>query len=279
MITTAPSGLLDRVFDLYRRTASSRTALTLVAANAVPLVGVAFFGWSLWTLLVLYWVENGIVGFWTVPRILVAQGPLVRDEVLRRPRVLPIVASSVRTISSLGAAPRAFMSLFFLFHYGIFWIGHGFFVFLLPRFFGAASAAGPGIPVIGTPPGPFDDPTGGGSLGGGAISFDTLSGQSAFGEIVWSAVALGAVAMFLSHGWSFLANYIGRSEFRTTSASTAMSAPYGRVVVLHLTIIFGAMLIAAFGAPIGLLLVLVAGKTILDLALHLREHPASASPS
>jgi hypothetical protein len=106
----------------------------------------------------------------------------------------------------------------------------------------------------------------------------SFSGPSAFGEIVWSAVAFGAVALFLSHGWSFLANYIGRGEFRTTSPSSAMSAPYGRVIVLHLTIIFGAFLIAAFGAPIGALLVLVVAKTILDLSLHLREHPA-APPS
>jgi hypothetical protein len=272
MIATAPSGILDRLFDLYRRTASSRTALTLVAANAIPLIGVAFFGWSLWTLLVLYWVENGIVGFWTVPRILFAQGALVSPDLLRERRVAPDARAAIdRFSSSFGALPRVFMTVFFLFHYGIFWIGHGFFVFLIPRFLGAVPAADPGIPVVGTP-GTFEATGGLGSVAG-----QSFSGPSAFGEIVWSAVALGAVAMFLSHGWSFLANYVGRGEFRTTSASTAMSAPYGRVVVLHLTIIFGAILIAELGAPIGALLVLVAGKTILDLSLHLRDHPAAPS--
>src|SRR4051794_8906883 len=65
---------LTRAVDAYRRTASSRSAILLVVANLIPLVGVLFFGWSLWTILVLYWVENGIVGFWNIPRILLAQG-------------------------------------------------------------------------------------------------------------------------------------------------------------------------------------------------------------
>ena len=73
---------LGRALRLYRSTASTRSAVLLVAANLIPLVGVLFFGWSLWTILVLYWVENGIVGFWNVPRIMLAQGAAV-------PRVLP----------------------------------------------------------------------------------------------------------------------------------------------------------------------------------------------
>ena len=50
-----------------------------------------------------------------------------------------------------------------------------------------------------------------------------------------------------------------------------MAAAYGRVVALHLTIIFGTIAAAFLGAPIGALLVLVALKTALDLGLHLRD--------
>src|SRR5207247_7425498 len=64
---------LGRAFDLYRRTATSRSAIALLVANAIPLIGVLFFGWSLLTILVLFWIENGIVGFWNVPRILLAR--------------------------------------------------------------------------------------------------------------------------------------------------------------------------------------------------------------
>jgi hypothetical protein len=57
-----------------------------------------------------------------------------------------------------------------------------------------------------------------------------------------------------------------------------MGAPYARVVVLHVTIIFGAFVVAFLGSPIGALLVLVVLKAAFDLGLHLREHRAAAPP-
>jgi hypothetical protein len=62
-----------RAVGAYRRTATSRSAVVLLVANLIPLVGVLFFGWSLLTILVLYWLENGIVGLWNLPRILLAR--------------------------------------------------------------------------------------------------------------------------------------------------------------------------------------------------------------
>jgi len=77
-LTATPQSTVGRAFDLYRRTATSRSAIALVAANAIPLIGVLFFGWSLLTILVLFWVENGIVGIWNVPRILMARGSMLQ---------------------------------------------------------------------------------------------------------------------------------------------------------------------------------------------------------
>ena len=45
------------------------SAAVLVAVNLVPLVGVAFWGWSLMLILVLYWIESGIVGAINVLKI------------------------------------------------------------------------------------------------------------------------------------------------------------------------------------------------------------------
>ena len=86
------------------------------------------------------------------------------------------------------------------------------------------------------------------------------------------------MVLFLSHGASFLFNYIGRGEYLTASAMRQTAAPYGRVVILHLTILFGAFAVAALGAPIGALLILVGLKTAFDLLLHLRERRAAAPP-
>ena len=51
-----------------------------------------------------------------------------------------------------------------------------------------------------------------------------------------------------------------------------MFAPYGRLVVLHVTIIVGAVVISVTGAPEAAIVVLVLLKIALDLGLHLAEH-------
>lgn len=91
---------------------SSPVALVvLVAANLVPLAGVLFFRWDVRTILVMYWLENGIVGGLNVLRILGAQG------------------SDATGQASLAA--KAGLAAFFTVHYGIFWIGHGVFVMVI----------------------------------------------------------------------------------------------------------------------------------------------------
>ena len=280
---------VGRAVGLYRRTAFTRSAIVLVIANVIPIVGVLFFGWSLITILVVDWIENGIVGFWNIPKIALAQGSIIPrlpdmpdsaaraatrndDEAAtlqanwRRVQALRDVAASRPGLAQLSVIPRAGLAVFFLVHYGIFWLGHGFFVFMLPMFSGIASgpfgSAGacdsPIFPEPGEIPMPIGDA---GSCAAGG-----------FGEIAWGAVLIGAAALFLSHGASFLLNYVGNGEYLRTSAPRQMGAAYGRVVVLHLTILFGGFVVAFLGAPIGALIALVILKTVFDLGLHRREH-------
>ena len=54
---------------------------------------------------------------------------------------------------------------------------------------------------------------------------------------------LGTVALLalvVSHGISFAVNFIGRREYQGQTVSTLMSAPYRRIIVMHLAIILGA---------------------------------------
>jgi hypothetical protein len=278
---------LGRALGMYRRTAASRSAIVLLLANAIPLVGVLFFGWSLLTILVLYWVENGIIGLWNVPKLALARGSAIPRETLERRLAemdgLPADASPERQLardrlavmtrlgrSSVPGAGRAGLAIFFSIHYGMFWIVHGIFVFALPAFGATGSGAAPCFePQV---PGGTDPPSG---IFPGLEPCET----GAFGEVLWGSVALAAVALFISHGASFLLNYLGRREYLTTSPMRQMGAPYARVVVLHLTIIFGAFVVAFLGSPIGALIVLVTLKTAFDLGLHLREHRASGPPA
>ena len=49
------------------------STLALVAANAVPLVGVLVFHWTVFPILLLYWCENVVVGAFNVLRMLCVQ--------------------------------------------------------------------------------------------------------------------------------------------------------------------------------------------------------------
>ena len=45
------------------------STLILLIADAVPIVGVVYWGWDAFVLLALYWLETAIISFWMVARI------------------------------------------------------------------------------------------------------------------------------------------------------------------------------------------------------------------
>jgi hypothetical protein len=137
---------------------------------------------------------------------------------------------------------------FFCVHYGLFWVVHGVFVF---TFIPAMSGLDP-----------F-----GGPIDGGLTALPDAP-----------VLLAGVVGLAISHGVSFWTNYLGRREYRRLSPAEVMVQPYGRLVILHLTIILGAFVSIRMGTPIGSLLVLVVLKTALDLYFHLRQHRTDDAP-
>ncbi len=198
--------------------------MTLVLANLVPIAGVYLWGWRLSDFLTLYWIENAVVGLYTVLTLLAA-----------RPDDQSFV---VRLASKVFAVP------FFVVHYGMFWVGHGIF---LATFFGG----GP----------PFSS--------GGPLSFflspvvDALSRADVF---FWPVAAMVA-----SHGVAFVSHYLARGEYRTSSVNELMMRPYGRVVLLHVTIVLGGFLAMFIGPSHAVLLLFVLFKIVADVAAHRRS--------
>ncbi len=93
---------------------------SLILSNLVPLLGVFFFGWDVSSILVLYWSENVIVGFYNILKMSLAQG-----------RIDP---TKFTTSSKSNLIPQRFFLIgFFIAHFGIFTFGHAAFVF---SFFG-----------------------------------------------------------------------------------------------------------------------------------------------
>lgn len=79
----------------------------IFAVNLLAVIGVAAFGWSALTLVLLYWIENLIVGAFNVAKILMSG----------------ISSGRSGTLASLFLAP------FFVVHYGMFCFVHGLFIF------------------------------------------------------------------------------------------------------------------------------------------------------
>ena len=79
------------------------------------------------------------------------------------------------------------------------------------------------------------------------------------------------VALFLSHGYSFVVNYLIKGERRQTGGNDPMFEPYRRVIVMHLTLTLGVGLLIFLGQPFFMLLFFVILKTGVDLLAHLKE--------
>ena len=218
---------MERLVAWYRVGSSYGALIALVLANLIPLAGVLFLGWSVWQILIIYWLENGIVGLFNVLKMLRAEGPYEEST----------SAWKINGRSPKGES-RGELIPFFCMHYGIFWVVHGVFVLTLPLF--AASDTGDES-SLGTTPDP-------------------------------GVLIVAVIALFISHGVSYVFNFIGGGEYKRVSPAAQMFKPYGRLVVMHVTIIIGAMAISITGAAIAALVVLVLLKIAMDVGLHLAEH-------
>jgi hypothetical protein len=271
---------IPSLVEHYAKVRQYGSGIVLVVMNLIPLVGVVFFGWSGFNIVFLYWSENVIIGFFNVLKMLTAGAigdPHARPLIPRRPALTgDRVAGAASGISHdpghrgvdtprspkspghpminlgrlLALASAIFYSVFFTFHYGLFTYFHGIFVVVLCKVMPAQLAGQPTEPVFGLEP----------------------YVKEAFN----SGLRVGFIALFLSHGFSFVMNFLYRDEYQRVSASDLVMAPYRRVVILHVTIIFGAFLGLLVGFPTGLVALLVLIKIGVDLALHLKERQTGA---
>jgi len=185
------------------------SSVALVVANLIPLAGVLFFHWSLGNVMLLYWAESAVIGFYTVLKIAVV-GKLV----------------------AIAAAP------FFIGHFGGFMVVH---FLLIYEFVIRGFHAGPEPPLA-----------------------DALRGLFV---PIWGSLLM----MFVSHGVSFFTNFMGRGEYERTTVTALMNAPYKRIIVMQLALIFGGWIVILFHSPTGVLALLVVMKIALDFAAHRQE--------
>lgn len=221
--------------------APQRPSLSIVAltvANLVPLFGVIFLGWEAAAIVLLYWIENLIIGFFNILRMIMVK-----------------VESSARQIQKLFLIP------FFCVHFGGFCAVHGFF---LLTFF-----------KIGSPEEALAPP---GAWMGPLIFLQLLCSVV---MQLWNSRPPGlewpALGLFVSHGISFVRNFINGQEYLSLKVNEIMMRPYKRIILMHVAIIAGGVFIMKLGSPVGLLCVLIFLKIGMDIWLHAKSHRAAKS--
>jgi len=207
--------------------------IALVAANLVPIAGVVYFGWKVRDIVMLYWLENLVIGAYNVLRLLsLASSPLQ---------------------SRLGLAT------FFTVHYGGFCAFHGIFLAFLFADKRAIDILAPSVDQLAPDV----------SLLARVASplFDIL-GNMPRDPVVGAAL----FALIASHGISFVLNHFVRGERHRIEPGLAMMRPYGRIVVTHMSVLAGGMLLTGMKEPMAALLLFIGLKTLLDLGSHAWEH-------
>jgi hypothetical protein len=224
------------------------SAWALIAANLLPLFGVLFLGWDTFSIIILYWAENVIIGAINVLKMITCSpnvnqliwGDVDPNDKLNRERMERTRGNAVTMLRLTNHGSKLFYVPFFIFHYGMFCFVHGLFIFA----------------IFGREAGGF----------GPHSSFDNFWQIFSEQHLWWCVIALAA-----SHLWSFVVNYIGRGEYRRTAVPILMFQPYARIVVLHIAILVGGIIAMTLGSNVFVLLLLIAGKTLLDLSLHLAQ--------
>ncbi|MDH3877589.1 MAG: DUF6498-containing protein [Desulfobacterales bacterium] len=209
----------------------------LTVANLVPLVGVVYLGWDAAAIVLLYWIENLIIGLFNVLRMI-----LVKVE------------------SPSKQFQKLFMIPFFCVHFGGFCAVHGFFLLTVFKMGPDWDAFTPGGPWMG----PF-------------IFLQLLYSvvmqlwQSRPPGLEWPVLGLA-----VSHGLSFVKNFLFGQEYLALNVNEIMMRPYKRIVLMHVAIIAGGVFVMKLGSPVGLLCVLIFLKIGMDIWLHAKSHRSAS---
>ena len=157
-------------------------------------------------------------------------------------RTLASMAANAVLGGGLNALGALFFGTFFTFHYGLFCFVHGSFVVGL---FGGQFA--------------------------GDSMFDLVkTAQELFASepnllIGFASIVLWQIVQFVL--------FVARGEAKATNPMALMAAPYPRIIVLHIAIIFGGFLLMLLNQPVAGILVLALVKMGFDVAEAMGKGP------
>jgi hypothetical protein len=110
----------------------------------------------------------------------------------------------------------------------------------------------------------------------GLLVFNFVRDQSRLFELspagVPALLVIAIVALLVSHGVSYVQNYIRRGEFLVSTPQAEMMRPYSRMMAMHVAAVLTGFLASSRGSPLVMLVLLVLIKTGVDVYSHVRSH-------
>jgi len=94
-------------------------------------------------------------------------------------------------------------------------------------------------------------------------------------RVLWEqadTVVVTLIALFVSHGISFYANFLRKKEYLQKTAKEQVKAGIMRIVLVHLVLGIGGTFMVEYGSPVPLLALLGFVKIVADVVAHRREH-------
>lgn len=208
--------------------------LFVLLVNAVPLYGVKYLGWSVGTVLMLYWLENLLIAVFTSARIALHRS-LTRKRGHWRTGSL---GSQVNGRPSGQGLLGEYAVMAF-----VFTLAHGIFVFAIVFLIGQNQA-------------------------------DTVNWKFSVDQF-----RVGALQMLAVLAANFLADAMSMRSRSFAWIKAYVGQRMGRVLILHLAIIFGMWGMAMTESPFAVLYVLIGLKTLFDLAASNASAKADALPA
>lgn len=230
--------IIDEIIPFFKP--SSRegfiSVLFIIAANSIPIIGVIIFRWNPFTILLIYWGESLIIGLFNLLKMFISG--LINNH----------------RFSMSDFKQTAGLCAFFIFHYGMFMLVHGIFiiVFMFLSLTQNAKTSAEAADYLSV--------------------FINFFPQSAAPVDILESELSAVIALFISHLVSFYLYFIRTGEYNYTGADTYMMRPYKRIIVMHLTIIFGAFALFISGFKSAVFIIIWIGfKILFDLKMHAGE--------
>ena len=215
---------------------SRLTIVALVIANLVVAVQALRHEWGYYETLLIYWCEALVIGAYNVLRLLVVG--LASEQPFGA-----WVSKWVEFSTGFRILATLLGTAFFAVKFGLFALGVGLLVIGLPALSGDSSS------------------------GGGRV----MEGFSAAGPGVASAVG----ELVLSHGVSFVRNFLARREYARMALFGLVFWPYVRMSLVATVLGFGLILVSAFHGlahATAFTIVMALAKLAADIVTHRLEH-------